>query len=476
MMLRGDFHMHTWRSKDCGTPPKSLVKRALKVGLSCIAVTDHNEVDGALEVRDLAPPELKVIVAEEIKTPYGEITGFFLRERIPPGLGPVETCRAIKEQGGLVSIPHPYDRVRNSPLDEDQVSGILPYIDIVEVFNARTTLERDNERAKAFATEHGFAMGAGSDAHCTLELGAVAVVMPPFEGPDGFLASLREASITGRRSSPLVHLGVDGQQSALEVPALHPAQLGRRPAGGREARVFRIGLFATGRGQGSLQLVTAVRDAIEQGRLPARVEFVFSNREPGEFEPTDRFFEAVRGFGYPLVTRSFRRFKASLGDDTDGWRMKYDHEVIERLAPYEPDLCVLAGYLLIFSPALCERYTAINLHPAAPGGPIGMWQDVIWRLIETKASASGNMMQSVTPEVDRGPIVSFSTFPIAGGSFEPLWDEVRGRSVEELRESAGEALRCSKRFERRGRPASGCWWWRRCEPSLRAGCASMAGR
>ena len=204
--------------------------------------------------------------------------------------------------------------------------------------------------------------------------------------------------------------------------------------------MFRIGLFATGRGQGSLQLVTAVRDAIEEGRLPARVEFVFSNREPGEFEPTDRFFEAVRGFGYPLVTRSFRRFKASLRDNADGWRVKYDHEVIERLAPYESDLCVLAGYLLIFSPALCERYTAINLHPAAPGGPIGMWQDVIWRLIETKASASGNMMQSVTPEVDRGPIVSFSTFPIAGGSFEPLWDEVRGRSVEELRARPGEAL------------------------------------
>ena len=95
--------------------------------------------------------------------------------------------------------------------------------------------------------------------------------------------------------------------------------------------MFRIGLFATGRGQGSLQLVTAVHDAIEQGRLPARVEFVFSNREPGEFEPTDRFFEAVRGFGYPLVTRSFRRFKARLRDDPAGWRVKYDHEVIERL-------------------------------------------------------------------------------------------------------------------------------------------------
>lgn len=204
--------------------------------------------------------------------------------------------------------------------------------------------------------------------------------------------------------------------------------------------MFRIGLFATGRGQGSLQLVTAVRDAIEEGRLPAHVEFVFSNRGPGEFEPTDRFFEAVRGFGYPLVTRSFRRFKAALGDDSEGWRVKYDREVIELLERYKPDLCVLAGYLLIFSPALCERYTAINLHPAAPGGPIGMWQDVIWKLIETEASSSGNMMQSVIPEVDRGPIVTFSTFPITGGEFEPLWDEARGRSVEELREGSGESL------------------------------------
>ena len=204
--------------------------------------------------------------------------------------------------------------------------------------------------------------------------------------------------------------------------------------------MFRIGLFATGRGQGSLQLVTAVRDAIEQGRLPARVEFVFSNREPGEFEPTDRFFEAVQGFGYPLVTRSFRRFRAGLGDDSDNWRVRYDREVIKLLAPYAPELCVLAGYLLIFSPALCERYTAINLHPAAPGGPIGMWQDVIWRLIEMGASSSGNMMQSVIPEVDRGPIVSFSTFSTEGERFAPLWDEVRGRSVEELREGLGEAL------------------------------------
>lgn len=205
-MLRGDFHMHTWHSHDCGTPPKSLIERALKVGLTCIAVTDHNQIDGALTVRELAPSQLKVIVAEEIKTPFGEITGLFLNKRVPPGLSPEETCCAIKDQGGLVSIPHPYDRVRYSPLDESQLSTILPYIDIVEVFNSRTTLLRDNDRAKGLAEKHGFAQGAGSDAHSTMELGQVKVIMPPFNDQGDFLASLRGARIVGKRSSPLVHL------------------------------------------------------------------------------------------------------------------------------------------------------------------------------------------------------------------------------------------------------------------------------
>ena len=205
-MLRGDFHMHTWHSKDCGTPPRSLVKRALKVGLTCIAVTDHNTTRGAFDVREIAPPELKVIVAEEVKTPFGEITGFFLSEEIPPGLSPEETCRRIKDQGGLVSIPHPYDRVRRSVLDEGMIEAILPYIDIVEVFNARTTLLRDSQRALDFANEHGLLKGAGSDAHSTMELGQVCVEMPYFDDPETFKDSLRHAKIHGRRSSPLVHV------------------------------------------------------------------------------------------------------------------------------------------------------------------------------------------------------------------------------------------------------------------------------
>ena len=203
--------------------------------------------------------------------------------------------------------------------------------------------------------------------------------------------------------------------------------------------MFRIGLFATGRGQGSLQLVTAVHNAVESGSLPISVEFVFSNREPGEFEPTDRFFDAVQGFGYPLVTRSFRRFKRELGDDPE-WRVQYDRETIKLLAPFNPELCVLAGYLLIFSPELCNRYPVINLHPSAPGGPIGMWQNVIWQLIEARATASGNMMQLVTPEVDKGLVVSFSTYPITGPVFAPLWHNIANRTVEDIKATEGEEL------------------------------------
>ena len=204
--LRADFHMHTHYSKDCETPPASLVKRALKVGLTCIAVTDHNTIRGALEVQAMAPPELKVIIAEEIKTPFGEITGFFLKEGIPKGLSPVETCERIKAQGGLVSIPHPFDRVRNSVLKREMLDSIIQYIDIVEVFNARTTLLRDSGKALAFARQHGFLAGAGSDAHTAMELGHVHVTMPQFETAEEFRTALGHAEIRGRRSTPLFHL------------------------------------------------------------------------------------------------------------------------------------------------------------------------------------------------------------------------------------------------------------------------------
>ena len=205
-LLKADFHMHTYHSPDCGTPPQALARRAVRVGLTCIAVTDHNSIQGGLDVQRIAPTELKVIVAEEIKSTMGEITGLFLREPVPRGLPPEETCRLIKEQGGLVSIPHPFDRVRRSVLKQQALDAILPYVDIVEVFNSRTPFLKDSLAALEFAKSHNLLAGAGSDAHHPWELGHVYVEMPPFEGPEEFKDSLRHAQIHSRRSSPLYHL------------------------------------------------------------------------------------------------------------------------------------------------------------------------------------------------------------------------------------------------------------------------------
>ena len=203
--------------------------------------------------------------------------------------------------------------------------------------------------------------------------------------------------------------------------------------------MYQIGLFATGRGQGSRGLLQAVHQGINSGHLPVRVAFVFSNRDPGEFEATDGFFSMLHEYGYPLVTCSFRKFRAGVAKDPE-WRMAYDREVMRRLQPYRPDLCVLAGYLMIMGPEFCQRYTMVNLHPAAPGGPIGMWQEVVWQLIEARAQVSGNTMFHVTPELDRGPTATFATFPIRGPAFDHHWAAIEGSDPHELRTAPGERL------------------------------------
>ena len=212
--------------------------------------------------------------------------------------------------------------------------------------------------------------------------------------------------------------------------------------------MYRIGVFATGRGQGSRGLLQAIHHGIQSGHIPAEVAFVFSNREPGEFQATDGFFEMVHGFGYPLVTSSFRKFRARLGDDPD-WRHRYELDAIRRFEQFNPDLCVLAGFLLII-PQLCRRYTMINLHPAAPGGPVGMWQEVIWELIQSRANSTGNTILYVTEELDKGPTVTFSTFPIRGPGFDEHWEAIEGRPVSELRATEGEALPLFQLIRQRG--------------------------
>ncbi len=202
--LKADFHMHTRYSPDSEVSPERLVRRCLKVGLNCIAVTDHNTAEGAFAVREIAP--FTVIIGEEVGTAEGEVTGLFLQETIPRGLSPLETAKRIKEQGGLVSLPHPFDRFRSEVITRRGIEDVLPYADIVEVFNSRNNMSADNRKAHEFAERHGLLASGVSDAHTTIELGRTYMLMPPFDGtPAGFLESLSQAEIHARKMTPLIH-------------------------------------------------------------------------------------------------------------------------------------------------------------------------------------------------------------------------------------------------------------------------------
>ena len=203
--MRVDLHMHTRFSPDSEMSPEALVKRCVKVGLDCIAVTDHNTIEGAREVKRIAP--FRVIVGEEVGSSDGEITGLFLEEAVPRGLSPLETVKLIKSQGGLVSIPHPYDRFRSSVITPRGIDEVLPYADIVEIFNSRNSLDADNRKAVELAEERGLLVSGVSDAHTPMELGRTYVEMPDFDGtPEGFKRALAQGTIVARKTSPLIHV------------------------------------------------------------------------------------------------------------------------------------------------------------------------------------------------------------------------------------------------------------------------------
>jgi phosphoribosylglycinamide formyltransferase-1 len=203
--------------------------------------------------------------------------------------------------------------------------------------------------------------------------------------------------------------------------------------------MYRIGWFSTGRGKGSRDLLTAVQDSIRKGDIKAEIEFVFSSREAGEAEGSDQFQELVRSYGIPLVCFSSKKFKPEMRRQSVAqWRLEYDREVIKRLGGFSPDLCVLAGYMLIVGDEMCYRYDMINLHPAVPGGPTGTWQEVIWELIGSGADSTGAMMHLVTPELDRGPVVTYHRFSIKGEPFDRHWKEAGGTTVEEMQKGQGE--------------------------------------
>jgi predicted metal-dependent phosphoesterase TrpH len=201
-----DLHMHTSWSHDCAVDPADLIMHAEAIGLGAIAVTDHNVFGGALETSALARDhDLVVIPGEEVKTDgQGEVIGLFLREEIPRGLSFADTVAAIKEQNGLVYLPHPFDRM-HSIADPATLQRHLADIDIFEVYNARLLFEAYNDEALRFARKYNLTMGAGSDAHVLQGVGTGGVRMRAFQGPEEFMLSLRSAQIL-RRPRSLVYL------------------------------------------------------------------------------------------------------------------------------------------------------------------------------------------------------------------------------------------------------------------------------
>jgi predicted metal-dependent phosphoesterase TrpH len=202
-MIRVDLHSHSEYSKDSRSTFDGIVRAVPRSGLHALALTDHDQLAGALELQEQAP--FFVIPGEEIKTTHGEIIGLFLKEWIPPKLSPKETIARIREQDGVVYVPHPFDRVRGSRISEEQLESIAGDIDVLEVFNARNALPRFNRRALEYARRKRLLMGAGSDAHTYAEYGSAYVEMPRFDDVQSFREALPEGVWHGRLSSPLVH-------------------------------------------------------------------------------------------------------------------------------------------------------------------------------------------------------------------------------------------------------------------------------
>jgi len=198
-----DLHMHTDHSPDCATPVQTLLETAAEVGLDAIAITDHNEISGALDARAKADGRLKVIVAEEVKTAdQGEVIGLFIEEKIPRGMTLQETIAEIRRQGGLVYVPHPFDRMHSVP-DYEHLLDVVEDLDAMEVFNPRVAISAFNEEAARFAAKYRIVAGAGSDSHVAQGLGSVKIRMRDFDGPEEFLESLRDADIVRKRQSLL---------------------------------------------------------------------------------------------------------------------------------------------------------------------------------------------------------------------------------------------------------------------------------
>ena len=225
--------------------------------------------------------------------------------------------------------------------------------------------------------------------------------------------------------------------------------------------VFKIGWFSTGRDEAARDLLRTIYNSMKVGEIKAALSFVFCNRVLGESEESDRFLKMVKDYDIDLICYSSKDFKPDtrrMGITNsvvlEKWRSKYDNEITKRLAKYTTNLNILAGYMLVVSSKMCEELDMINLHPAAPGGPSGTWQEVIWKLIDLRADTTGVMIHLVTSKLDEGPTATYCTFPIKGPVFDKLWNNLNRRlktkSLTQIMKEDGERNELFTEIRRHG--------------------------
>jgi hypothetical protein len=202
-MLKVEFHCHTRYSKDSLVRPVDLVRACRQREIQRVVVTDHNEIEGALQAQRLDPN--LVIPGEEIMTTEGELLAAFVKERVPPGLTPLEAIDRLRRQRAFISVSHPFDYTRKGSWKKQALLEIVPYIDAIETFNARCLSAASNHQAQEFARQHHLAGTVGSDAHTLLELGRAVLLLPEFDDAESLRYSLSQSRSMTRLSSPFIH-------------------------------------------------------------------------------------------------------------------------------------------------------------------------------------------------------------------------------------------------------------------------------